>query len=449
MLVQDTSGLAEGISQAGTALGNALQQISARRQQEKQRKALAPMFDEDSTLGKIVSQPGGLQMLQSMGGVLGPLIKEEQRAKNVNAINDRWTPIEEGGDKTQPDMPIQQAQPEPQDNTLLESIVGPQTEEQAQQGQPIQQAQQQPEASPLQQIQQANQEIPEEKDVVQTKGGSYPSDEFFETPFGKFHPKQLEELMNSPYQENRQKADTISKFLVQQENLQGKENIQQRKEWRASINKFSEKFEDMPTMKLNRNRLERAKKMIEDDKINLGDNWFRNVSGTVLGEKGLPELKELLKTSDQKLFYNLIYPFIKPKEMGGSNPSTREVLMALQAQPSELKGKEANLEIINRMLLTANSDLEKGSIANEVRGKPGTISYGRFLNEVNEGVSERIEPLEKKYALESLALEKQKEFKNTPAGEGNMLILSPLGAVERHPAKDRKFLESQGGIFIK
>lgn len=154
------------------------------------------------------------------------------------------------------------------------------------------------------------------------------------------------------------KQKTVPPFGPLQKQAEIQES--QRKENRKRLDKFIEPYRDVSALQSQKNKLLEAKKIIKNKRLG---GKFRNAFASFLaGDEN--ELSELLKTADAQKLYSLLYESIRPKELGGSNPSTREVLLSLSRLPSGLKDQEANEYIIDRMIEEADRNLSRGKTIN-------------------------------------------------------------------------------------
>lgn len=155
-----------------------------------------------------------------------------------------------------------------------------------------------------------------------------------------------------------QKQKTVPPFGPLQKQAEIQES--QRKENRKRLDKFIEPYRDVSALQSQKNKLLEAKKIIKNKRLG---GKFRNAFASFLaGDEN--ELSELLKTADAQKLYSLLYESIRPKELGGSNPSTREVLLSLSRLPSGLKDQEANEYIIDRMIEEADRNVARGKTIN-------------------------------------------------------------------------------------
>lgn len=111
-------------------------------------------------------------------------------------------------------------------------------------------------------------------------------------------------------------------------------------------NKFMEKFPDLNKSQTDLNKLYQAKKIIEE----MPDDLMRKLVQAKLEGRGLDQMAQIFKSPEQQKLFYLLRPYLETKEIGGSNPSTKEVLLAMSSLPSGLNTKEANKYIINQMI---------------------------------------------------------------------------------------------------
>jgi hypothetical protein len=226
------------------------------------------------------------------------------------------------------------------------------------------------------------------------------------------------------------------------------QNSQFNKENREEIRKFSENYDNIPSLQSNVDKLKKAKALIESGKVSLDDNWLRNTAVAILEGHESP-LAEIVKTPEQQQLWYLLRDSLKPKEIGGSNPSTREVLIAMSSQPNPFKGQLANEFIIDNMINQAESNLYQGKQINKLRQKDPNISAAAFKNEIGEKVSDfyskNSEELEKKFVLRKA----KHEIKNIPLKPNHIWMLSPDGTPRQIPKDKVKDAQSAGGTILQ
>jgi len=141
-------------------------------------------------------------------------------------------------------------------------------------------------------------------------------------------------------------------------------------------NKFLEKIPDIAEMDTGLHKLNEAKKILES----LPDDIMRQLIQAKLQDKDLGALEEVFKGPKLQKLFNLLRPYLKSKELGGSNPSNREFLAAASSLPSGLKTKEANLYIIDEMIKDQQKQLKLRSFYNYATSKNPYISPQNLQN---------------------------------------------------------------------
>jgi len=236
---------------------------------------------------------------------------------------------------------------------------------------------------------------------------------------------------------------------IAQQNREFSSTEQKQKEWRDEIKQNAEPYSNLEKLQTDVRQLELAKDVIMNSKEDLSwdDNWARSAFSSILGDKQQEEKKNFIKTDAQRKLYSYIYDFLRTKELGGSNPSTREVQMALQAKPSQYMGKEGNLAVINLMLEKAKRDLQKGKLISKKRAKAGPISPGRFNTEINEEIQPFLKDIQKQHESEGMKLRKQNEFKGLKPKKGYVRMYKD-GEVRQILKKDIRRVQDTGGELL-
>lgn len=212
---------------------------------------------------------------------------------------------------------------------------------------------------------------------------------------------------------------------------------------RDEIRKFAEPYTDISAIRSKVNKLEQARDLIKNSKnLSLDQTFWRSaIQGLLHGESKVPEL---LKTEDQKRLYSLMADFFNTKEIGGSNPSTREVLIAMSKVPDEFKGKETNEFIIDNMLDAAKTQLHKGQTINRLRRSGKYHDAGQFIDDVDSEVSKFQEKLNAS-RQEQMA---KSTMANLPKQEGFTWMQTPAG-MKQIPNDKVKEAQSRGAKLIR
>lgn len=238
-------------------------------------------------------------------------------------------------------------------------------------------------------------------------------------------------------EQNRRKQEKKEQFQRQEriESEQGRERAQTSKENRQEIREYAKNYEDITSLENNVYKLNEAEKLIHSRKVSLDDNWIRNAATAIL-EGHESNLADFIKTDEQQQLFYLLREALAPKEIGGSNPSTREVLIAMQSIPSMYKGQKANEYIIDRMKDIANINLKKARLVEEAKHK-GFKNPAEFKSYVENGT--------KKYA-DAIRQKKGKELVGErKARPGFVWISDPNGIPREIPENQMEAAEAAGG----
>lgn len=247
----------------------------------------------------------------------------------------------------------------------------------------------------------------------------------------------------------------LGQSLDQQWRDEYKENSREAKEIRTEnrneIRKYAEPYQDLSKFDLNIIKLKEAEKLVDSDKVSVDDQWFRTVVSGIMEGHETP-LAELAKTSEQQKLWYLLRDALKPKEIGGTNPSTKEVLIAMGSLPSGYKTKDANRFIIRQMIKQAELDKYKGQEISKLRREDEKISFPHFQQKVDESVgkyaAQKQQELDKKFEQEAKISTAQDLVKNTPPPKGYSWMLTKNGDTIKVPEKDVKILQSDGSILL-
>lgn len=151
---------------------------------------------------------------------------------------------------------------------------------------------------------------------------------------------------------------------------------EERREFRKEINEYAKPYQDISELKKNKDYAEQARDLIYNGDV--GNSFMRKAAiilaegktGQWIGEN----LKKLATTADEQKLSALMMKFARPKDIGGSNPSTREVLIALERNPDILNHPDANKFLIDEMLRYSDIDYKKGQLI------AGLKKYDPYMN---------------------------------------------------------------------
>lgn len=174
------------------------------------------------------------------------------------------------------------------------------------------------------------------------------------------------------------------------------------REYRKENNEYAKPYQNLTELKENVHFAKEAKELI--DKGNVNPGFMRSAAlvlsegklGHVVGEK----LKKLATTADEQKLQALIMRFARPKDIGGSNPSTREVLLALERYPDILNSPAANKFLIDEMVRHADVDLKKGQLVAGLKKWDPHMEPGVFQDLVNSKIEEYSQSLPQQAAIE-------------------------------------------------
>ena len=438
-------GLGAGIESFGGSLGQVLQQRAQQQKvantgtlfqqavQEAQQAGPIGAQEFSTILSTVLSQGGDPATLKMFSETYAPQIKSASYAQATKNRRERYQPVKK--DTQQTDVVAEDVRQEGPFGEVQDASLVEQT--------------QQPELSPIEQARAYEPtEFEENQSTIETPSGILRTADFVDTPFGKYHPNEVQEMLNSDDPGARKEADLIYKSISDQEKLKGKEAAEIRKEWRKDIKEYNKPFDNVPKTKSSIRQLERAKELIASGKVSLDDNWMRNAVTAAIDDRGLHQVSELAKTSEQRELYSIIYNFLNSKGLGGSNPSTREVMLSLAAKPSGLKGEAENLNILDELLKEQHTNLARGEIANELLNKQGPISFSRYKMEMNQRVEERMDNVHQKLNEDTLLTDARRAIRRTPPKKGHTWMISPDGGLAQIPNVEIKRAENSGGRRI-
>jgi len=436
------AGLRQGIEQTGSILGSAIQQ----RGQKKKVEKTGSLFEEEiseaakkgpigtrefsTVLSSVLSKGGDPATLKMFSDTYAPQLKASSYAQETQQRRKRYQPISNSDGRTT-EVGEEVVQQGPNGQVQEEGIV---------------EESQQPESSAIDQVKSFKpREIEESLSTVETPSGTLRTADFVDTPFGKYHPREVQEMLGSSNPADQKEAQLLFQFLANEEKAKGKEGAEVRKEWRSEIREFNKPFSDVPKIKNAISQLNRAKDLVSSGKVSLDDNWGRNAIVAALDDRQASSVSELVKTGEQRELYSIIYNFLNSKGLGGSNPSTREVMLSLAAKPSGLKGEAENMRILDGILKEEQINLARGEVANELGQRQGPISFSRYKMEMNDLVDKRMEIVNEDLKQETQLNDAKRATRKKPAQKGFSWMIDPTGSLVQIPNKEIKRAENSGG----
>lgn len=254
-------------------------------------------------------------------------------------------------------------------------------------------------ASPIDEIK-SQKNIPSESPNEQRR---VPSQNAPQSDFGNLVPRPTfenqpidEDLINSyeasPFERDNKIAQRLANSLRDWEKLKGKYTLENAKENRAAVREYSKPYTDVTKLKDTVRKMERVQELISSKKIGRNKNIGSFLNALIEG-KGNEAVTTLFKTPPEQELGYLIRDLYNTKDIGGSNPSTKEVLITLSTLPERFKTPEANKKIAEGLLNLAYQNLFKGeSVLNNLdKGLP----LGQFISET-ENYASNLNDLRKK-----------------------------------------------------
>lgn len=153
----------------------------------------------------------------------------------------------------------------------------------------------------------------------------------------------------------------------------------QLRENRERLDKYAADYSDVTKLRQNVNDLKEASRIIHK----MEPSTVRKLALAVL-EDNESSVATLLKTADEQKLFSLLRDSIKAKQEGGSNPSTRELMISLRGIPDIKNKREANEAIVGRLLHNAQTNLGKGELIQGIRSKNPSANPDR-VKEIVEG----------------------------------------------------------------
>jgi len=467
IVLQYGSGLARGIEQAGSAFAQGIQQ---RKQEEKYRKTATLLDEELERLGpnttgvdiakaySRIAKTDGIDQtyLGQAFSTLVPLYqstikdsRQDQRMKKLFPESEMFA-----GDQNQQQdsmvSPISAEQPEglmsdqqaiplsPQQQGLSPSFATNQLQAQEQASSP---------QTGIPQMQ-PNAGIP----PMQATGKQVapkPSDKYsiYHPGLGNISRGKIDFLLTSDDQGEARLGQALDTQWNNEYKQNSAESREINKEHRDEIRKYAEPYQDTSIFDSNLSRLKEAEKLIDSGKVSVDGQWFRTALAGIMEGKETP-LAELVKTKEQQKLWYLLRDALKPKEIGGSNPSTKEVLIAMASLPGMYKKEEANKFIIKQMIKQAEIDQYKAKEISRFREENETISSPQFKKLVNESVSNFSKKKEEEFQKDMKIVEAEGYIQGKYLPKGEVWMMNKEGDIGTVPQKDLKRAISAGGTQL-
>jgi len=248
--------------------------------------------------------------------------------------------------------------------------------------------------------------------------------------------------------ELRKAMESQNNQAIESQKLQIKKQNQIGTEDRSEIREYAKPFQDVSKIKSSYNKLQKAKDLIVNKKVSLDQNQFRKLYTSALEDTGWDAVAELFKSDDQKKLFALLRDFFNPKEIGGSNPSTKEMLVTLSTIPSSNFGFEANLDLINTLLEDAEGKVHTAETIRDLRKSGREYNFGEFQEIVQKTSDKRLAPSKEKYKKEMFVAQKSKVFRGDKPKPGFVFVLDENGNPGSIPKAKIKDLEKKGGTVV-
>jgi hypothetical protein len=204
-------------------------------------------------------------------------------------------------------------------------------------------------------------------------------------------------------------------------------------EWVQENKKFGEPYSDLGSLRRNKQKLESVKELLKNENFSLDKNIFRNGITAILSDE-FDTFAELLKTPGEKKAWSLLRDALRPKELGGSNPSTKEVLLAKSTLPSGLNDTETNEYILDNLILDADKNIKTAEAINKANASRKTIAInpGEFRTGIDNAVSPYLEEQQKKindkfYGPKIKAANQRIKSENIQVEPNEILMITPDG----------------------
>lgn len=215
---------------------------------------------------------------------------------------------------------------------------------------------------------------------------------------------------------------------------------------RAAIKELKAPYKDMRKLRKHVKDAEKARNIIlNSGKFSFDETWFRGALSAIADVRGYEAAKDILQTPEQQMMFSLLYDQLRPKELGGSNPSTKEVILSMSKLPNPYKGKAANAYIIGNILKDAKLQEYQGKVMNDISLEYGdNISEAQFTDILNNKLLEKADQLDRELENEADVVQATELMKERTQKPGHIWALTPTKDLIQIPAQDRIKAQASG-----
>jgi hypothetical protein len=135
------------------------------------------------------------------------------------------------------------------------------------------------------------------------------------------------------------------------------------KEDRAELAKYTESFAPINELRNQAKNLSRLEQVL----AKYDPNVIQKTLIAALDTGFTESLRKILTTEDQDIIESIIIPFVRTKDFGGSNPSTKEVLIKMKQYPSIYNSKASNKILLGSLKSYVMANLKKAEAAQAIR----------------------------------------------------------------------------------
>lgn len=457
IVVEYGEGLSEGIRSAGNAIGGALMN----RAKENKRRKTASILGE--TLESLPPNPTAIDIqkamlkasqnkevdqeyLNDMFTNLMPLYKSSlETNENMNALRTLFPNSQMFGGGQQNETQISN-----QENT---GAVYPQklTREalMEQQGTPPFMLPQQREMAGIPPTSIQPKETIDQSALPESEQADTPVTKYniFHPGLGEINRSQIDALLVQKNQGLARLGQSLDKQWNDEYKANSKENAEIRKEYRQQINDYSKPYQEISKLHVNLNKLKEADKLIDTGKVSMDEQKFR--TGIIAALEGHDSLlAEMFKTPEQQKLWFLMKDFLAAKDVGGSNPSTKEVLLSMSSKPGMYKGKEANKYMIKQMIKFAETELHKGEQISKLRQSGKSMPFAKFQGQVEDSANQFLQERQSQLDKDMVISAAKNSIKGRKASPGFVWMADSEGVAREIPQKEIKIAQEAGGTLL-